>query len=90
LKKNIAEAVERVREMEALYDLLWQVQKDEPARLESDGELKEAFDKLIHYYTGGTWLRDYELDERGAFPAELKRGVLSQDGIYDLLSEMMK
>lgn len=28
---------------------------------------------------------DYEADEAGLLPADLKRGVLSQDGIDDLL-----
>lgn len=43
---------------------------------------------LLHdYYTSGKWLEDYEADEAGLFPADLKRGVLSQDGIYDLLDK---
>ena len=31
------------------------------------------------------WKDDFEADERGEFPADMKRGVLSEDGIYDLL-----
>ena len=31
------------------------------------------------------WQRDYEADERGLLPANLKRGVLGQDALYDLL-----
>ena len=30
---------------------------------------------------------DYEADERGELPPDLKRGVLSQDALYDLLEE---
>jgi hypothetical protein len=33
------------------------------------------------------------MDERGEIPADIKRGVLSEDGIYDLLernSEIMR
>ena len=29
--------------------------------------------------------KDFELDEEGKLPADLKRGVLSEDGIYNLL-----
>jgi hypothetical protein len=29
----------------------------------------------------------YEADERGELPPDLKRGVLSQDALYDLLEE---
>ncbi|MBQ2991766.1 MAG: DUF4298 domain-containing protein, partial [Clostridia bacterium] len=31
---------------------------------------------------------DYAADERGEWPADLKRGVLSQDGLYNLLTEI--
>ena len=40
---------------------------------------------LETYYTSGQWRDDYEADERGELPPDLKRGVLSQDGLYDLL-----
>ena len=33
------------------------------------------------------WRKDYEADEAGTLPAGLKRGVLSQDALYDLLCE---
>ncbi len=42
--------------------------------------------KLEKYYAGGQWRRDFEADEAGKLPADLKRGVLSEDGIYDLLA----
>ena len=31
---------------------------------------------------------DYEADERGELPAELKRSVLSQDGLFDFLCKV--
>ena len=37
------------------------------------------------HYTGSQWKEDYAMDEAGAFPKELKRGVLSQDGIWNML-----
>ncbi len=39
---------------------------------------------LMNYYFGGTWLQDYEADERGELPRGLKRGILGQDTLYDL------
>ena len=42
---------------------------------------------LEAYYTSGEWLEDYEADERGEFPPDLKRGILAQDALYDLLEE---
>ena len=40
-----------------------------------------AYDRLL------TAKRDFEADEAGLLPKGLKRGVLSEDGIYDLLEE---
>ena len=44
-------------------------------------DLKELED----YYTSPEWQEDYAADEAGLLPVSLKRGVLSQDGISDLL-----
>lgn len=44
-------------------------------------ELKELED----YYSSPEWKEDYAADEAGLLPEGLKRGVLSQDGISDLL-----
>ncbi len=40
---------------------------------------------LEAYYTGKDWRYDFELDEAGLLPAGIKRGVLSEDGLFDLL-----
>ena len=53
-------------------------------------EIKFKIAELENYQESGQWLLDYKYDESGKLPVDLKRGVLSQDGIYNLLSEMMK
>ena len=48
--------------------------------------------KLEDYYKSQQWKDDFAMDEAGEFPDKLKRGVLSEDGIYNLLErnkEMM-
>lgn len=65
---------ERVKKYERLFDEA--LAQPDPEKL----RLLEA------YYTSGEWLEDYEADERGEFPPGLKRGVLSQDALYNLLS----
>ncbi len=42
---------------------------------------------LDEYYSSGQWREDYEADEQGKLPDDIKRGVLSQDALYDFLSE---
>ena len=63
--------IERITYMEALYD-----------RAIETGEISP---ELPAYYESGQWLKDYEADERGELPPTLKRGVLSQDGLWELL-----
>ena len=42
---------------------------------------------LSEYYGSDAWKRDFAADEAGLLPKDLKRGVLSEDGIYALLEE---
>ena len=43
--------------------------------------------ELVSYYTSAEWKQDLEADEAGLLPQKLPRGVLSEDGIYNLLEE---
>lgn len=81
-----AETVERVRRMERYFDTLCAA----PHCLKEDESMQAMLRSLVAYYEGGQWLADYELDERGLLPPWLKRGVLSEDGVYNLLSEIEK
>ena len=54
-------------------------------------QMEEIYDRvrkdiatLRKYEESGQWLQDYEADERGELPRDLKRGVLSQDGLDEV------
>lgn len=54
----------------------------------------EAYEKvrgdirtLEEYLSSPEWRADFEADEAGLLPPELRRGVLSEDGISHLLEE---
>ena len=66
--------IERITCMEALFD----------RALEERVIPRE----LMDYYFGGQWLQDYQADERGELPVGLKRGVLSEDGVWNLIAEL--
>ena len=70
---TLMDIIERIQYMEALYD-----------RARETGEFPQ---ELTDYYFGGQWLADYQADERGELPADLKRGVLSEDGVWNLLTQ---
>jgi hypothetical protein len=41
--------------------------------------------ELEAYYTSPQWKEDFAMDEAGKLPKNLKKGVLSEDGIYNVL-----
>lgn len=75
-------AIDRIRQMEALFDKLQQ-----SANGGESGLSQSDLQVLIDYYESPLWRYDYNLDEQGYLPAGLKRGVLSEDGIYNFLSQ---
>ena len=58
-----------------------------PAQSFDFKDLTSALSTLEAYYTSPAWRTDFEADEAGLLPPDLKRGVLSEDGIYNLLEE---
>lgn len=82
--------IERISLMETYYDEIQNkmLEIDENSILTySDAFNPDYIEKikiLMDYYFGGTWLQDYEADERGELPRGLKRGILGQDTLYDL------
>lgn len=78
-----ADRLSRIAFYEHLYETLCAL----PPQVEHlTGRYAFMYAALEEYYASGRWLEDYEADEAGLIPANVKRGVLSQDGLYDLLS----
>ena len=57
------------------------------AALENYEAIQEDIAALEQYYGSEVWKQDYADDEAGLLPADLKRGVLSEDGIWNLLED---
>ena len=53
-----------------------------------DEEFERELYCLTDYYEGPMWRKDFETDEAGNLPKELKRGVLSEDAVFNLLDEV--
>ena len=66
---------EQIKRITYYEELMQQVSEDDTQQLR----------QLSEYYGSAAWKRDLAADEAGLLPKELKRGVLSQDGLYDLL-----
>ena len=77
-KQEQAARLTRIRHYEALLDAL-----------RSGDAAPEVLDAIARalgvYYAGESWKRDFAADEAGLLPPDLKRGVLSEDGIWNVL-----
>lgn len=85
--KSNSRSVKRVAEMEERFDSLQQSVRALEDALNLSQDFRDNYKALKKYMDSGKWLKDYEVDEIGGLPQDLKRGVLSQDGLYDLLQD---
>ena len=81
------EQAERIRQMEQRLDRASAAVMELSAALDKYEAAQEALQVLDEYYGSDDWKQDYADDEAGRLPKDLKRGVLSEDGIWNLLSD---
>ena len=79
------EQIERIRQMEQIFDRAEAAVSALRKAMEAYRGLESELERLEAYYENGLWQRDFQDDEAGKIPAELKRGVLSEDGVWNLL-----
>lgn len=82
-KKQLA----RIRKMERRLNCASAAVKRLEAALDKWEDAQEAIAALNEYYGSDLWKQDLADDEAGRLPADLKRGVLSEDGIWNLLTD---
>ena len=78
------EARKRVKKMEDIFAhqlKLMKVLRELLAEVEAS---QVDFEKLLAYYQSQTYMADLSLEDEGHFN-EMPRGVLSEDGVYNLL-----
>lgn len=78
--------IERIEHFEKIFDETTAAVNDLINAVAKYDEVQEKYFELMKYY-GEEWRQDYEDDEAGKIPKDLKRGVLSQDGVYNLIEE---
>ena len=76
---------ERITHMETLFDKSQEVINRLNQALDDFAALQADIDELETYYTSSQWRKDFEADEVDKLPKDLKRGVLSEDGLWNLL-----
>ena len=83
---------QHIYEMESILGRALQKMDDLERKISEFEAFQTQIRRLEAYYTGPQWKEDYAMEEAGKFPEKLRRGVLSQDGIWNMLernSEML-
>jgi len=78
--------IERIQAMEALLDETCDAVEALANALEDYAKIQAKIRRLGSYYGGSLWYDDRLADELGKLPAGLKRGVLTEDLVYDVLT----
>ncbi len=79
--------IERIKLMEQHLDRASQAVMQLSAALGDYVAAQKSIGELSAYYGSKDWKQDFADDEQGLLPSDLKRGVLSEDGIWNVLSD---
>ena len=80
------EAIKRVESMEKIFNQQLALTDSLISLLAEVENSQGDFDKLLDYYGSQTYMRDLDLAAQGYFEG-VPCGVLSEDGVYNLLFE---
>ena len=84
--KKVQERVERIQKMESEFDSLQAAMSELKRAVHSYSELADSLHELSAYYDGD-WKQDLSADENVELPSDLKRGVLSEDGLWNFFDD---
>lgn len=81
--------IERISKYEEIFDeALRRLECAERGNLKNLKEYEGKIEELRAYYESSSWLKDFDDSNDGKLPGNIKCGVLSEDGVYNLLMEM--
>ena len=79
--------IERIKQMEECMDRVSQSLTQLSVALDNYESTLPLLNKLDKYSGNDLWKQDFADDEAGHLPSTLKRGVLSEDGVWNLLND---
>ena len=81
------EQIDRIAGMEKILDEAGPLLSEMESLLDRYEKLLPELKILFDYYHSPTWMADHDEDEQGKIPSYVKRGVLSEDAIWNLETE---
>ena len=83
----MSKQIERIEKMEKYLNEAREAADKLDEALEAYEKTLKKYRELDKYYTSHLWMKDFEDYEEGKLPKDLKCGVLSEDAVYDLLTD---
>ena len=87
-KTGIQHDIERITDMEQRFNRVDEALRALEIAMDTIISLEDDILELDAYYSGDEWKADFRSDELGRLPQDLKRGVLSEDAIWNLLGRV--
>ena len=84
------EQFERIAYMEQILDKAIEAVSSLSEALEKYSAVQDKLQELSSYYSSEQWRQDFDDDSAGKLPSNLKRGVLSEDAVYNLLTDITR
>ena len=84
------EQIDRITYMEQILDEATEAVSSLSEALEKYSAVQDKLQELIAYYSSEQWRQDFDDDSAGKIPNNLKRGVLSEDAVYNLLTDVTR
>ncbi len=81
------EQIDRIKYMEGVFEETLSQTRSLMELITNYDSIRDSINELSAYYSGKKWKQDFAADEASLLPPDLKRGVLSEDGIWNLLCE---
>ena len=85
--KDMSNQIRRIRQMERRLVRVAASVKRLSTALDQFEAVQDDLTALNQYYGSDEWRQDFAADEAGLLPDGLKRGVLSEDAVWNLLSD---
>ena len=84
------EQIDRIAYMEQILDEATKAVSSLSEVLEKYSAVQDKLQELSAYYSSKQWRQDFDDDSAGKIPHDLKRGVLSEDAVYNLLADVRR
>ncbi len=80
--------LQRIATMESIYERSRTAMDTLMAAAKQYLAVQQELKTLANYYASPQWLADFDADCAGKIPSDMKRGILAEDTIYDLLTDI--